>query len=104
MRLSGYMPGNHLSNLSETYISFLADMTSDKSLEKSEANQNSEIKDAMGNMLCTHHRRKTTVPNKIMYSSTDDEATLADQQRNYKKTKMQVGQGIPKPTPSERSP
>ena len=98
MTLSGHMPDNHLSNLSEIYFSFLADMT----LDKSDKKQNSETKDAMGNMMCTHHRRKTTVPNKIIYSSTDDEAT--DMQHGYKKTKRRVGQNIPQPTPSELSP
>ena len=99
MILSGHMPGNHLSNLSEIFISYLADMT----LDKSDKKQNSETKDAMGNMMCTHHRQKITVPNKIKYSSTDEEVTLAEQQ-NCKKTRMRVGQNIPRPTPSEQSP
>ena len=102
VRLSGHMPGNHSSNLSKILFS-LAVMTSDKSLEKSDTKQNSETKDVMGNMLCTPHRRKVNVPNKIIYSSTDDEATSADQQHEHKK-RRHGGQNIPKPTLSERSP
>ena len=69
-------------------------MTSEKSDEK----QTLKTKDTMGNMLCTQRRRKINVPNKIISSSTDDETAPAEQ------TRRRVGQDLPKPTPSERSP